>query len=166
MIMLSETSAFAECQLPEGGPGYTIGPIAPMPITSLAPWPGETETLRARLGGFPQPGEVIALGDLRLVWAGRDTAFAFGALPPADLRDCCALCYQSDGWAGLRIEGAGAEAFLARRLPFDLRKLPVPGSARSVLGHVPVLVVRLDRDRFELWGWRSMAASLLHELHP
>ncbi|MEY3004466.1 MAG: hypothetical protein RLZZ491_1642 [Pseudomonadota bacterium] len=164
MIKLRETSAFAGYVFPKHGLDLAIRAIPSVCITSVSPWPGQGAILRSQLGGFPDPGEVIHLGHLRLVWAGRETAFVFGAPPPTDLQSCCAVCDQSDGWAGIEIAGAGAEAFLTRRLPFDLRKLRAPGSARSLLGHLPILVVRTDQASFELWFWRSMTASLLHEL--
>lgn len=163
-MKLSETSAFAGYAFPKHGSDLTIRAIPAVCITSVSPWPGQAAILRSQLGAFPDPGEVIHLGHLRLVWAGRETAFVFGAPLPIDRQSCCAVCDQSDGWAGVAIEGPGAEAFLIRRLPFDLRKLPSPGSARSMLGHLPILVVRSDQASFELWFWRSMTASLLHEL--
>ncbi len=137
-----------------------------VPITSLAPYPGHTDALRKALGGFPEAGEVISLGNLRLVWAGRDLAFAFGEGLPDSLDAHCALTDQSDGWIGLELHGKGSEALLARRLPFDLRKLPAQGAARTLLGHVPVLVVRPGPETFEVWVWRSMACSALHALVP
>lgn len=164
MIELSESSPFEACELPVAGHGYTISALPAQRMTSLSPWEGQRETLASVLGGFPGVGEVIQSGDLRMVWAGRDVVFAFGEVPPIDLQPYCAVTDQSDGWAGLLIAGTEAESLLARRLPFDLRKLPAPGAARSILGRVPVLVVRLELQRFELWSWRSLAGSLLDEV--
>lgn len=164
MIELRETSPFEDCTLPKGGSGFSISIIPSGRITAISPFPDQVETTRLRLGGFPDAGEVIQLGDLRIVWTARDTAFVFGQLPAVDFRDICAVSDQSDGWAGIRFEGPGAEAFLSRRFPFDVRKLMAPGSARSLLGHLPILVVRPELQCFELWCWRSMTASLCHEI--
>lgn len=164
MIELRETSPFEGCTIPTGGSGFRITVIPCGHITAISPFPDQVEATRLRLGGFPATGEVIQLGDLRIVWTARDTAFVFGELPALDLWDICAVSDQSDGWAGIRFEGPGAEAFLSRRFPFDLSKLMPPGSARSLLGHLPILVVRPSLQCFELWCWRSMTASLCREI--
>lgn len=162
MIRLKETSAVATLRLPTPS-GCTLRALPPVRITSIAPYPGQADALRAHLGGFPAPGEVVTLQGIDLVWAGRDLAFTFGNDLPEGLDAYCALSDQSDGWCGFALEGAGAEALLARRLPFDLRNMPSPSSARSVLDHLPVLVLRRASDRFEIWVWRSMTASLVQE---
>lgn len=163
MIRLKETSAVATLRLPTLT-GCTLRTLPPVRITSIAPYPGQVEALRARLGGFPAPGEVVTVQGIDLVWAGRDLTFAFGYDLPDGLDAHCAISDQSDGWCGFALQGTGAEALLARRLPFDLRKMPSPGSARSVLDHLPVLVLRRASDRFELWVWRSMVQSALARL--
>ena len=163
MIRLKETSAVAQLRLPTLT-GCTLRALPPVRITSIAPYPDQADALRARLGGFPAPGEVVTVQGIDLVWAGRDLAFAFGDDLPDGLGAFCALSDQSDGWCGFALQGAGAEALLARRLPFDLRKMPSPGSARSVLDHLPVLVLRRASDRFEIWVWRSMVQSALARL--
>ena len=163
MIRLKETSAGAKLRLPPLT-GCTLRMLPQMRITSIAPYSGQADALRARLGGFPAPGEVLKVQGIDLVWAGGDLAFAFGDDLPDGLGAFCALSDQSDGWCGFALQGAGAEALLARRLPFDLRKMPSPGSARSVLDHLPVLVMRRASDRFEIWVWRSMVQSALARL--
>lgn len=165
MIKLSPLSAHHDLRLPAQRDGVRISAIPPVRITALAPYPGQTDALRAQIGGFPRHGEVLTLGALRMVWAGRDLAFAFGDGLPDGLDAHCAMTDQSDGWAGFSLTGARAQAYLARRLPFDLRALPDPASARSVMGHIPVLVLK-GKD-LQLWVWRSMAQSALHDLtHP
>lgn len=164
MIRLKETSAVAKLRLPMTLTGCTLRALSPVQITSIAPYPGQADALRARLGGFPAPGEVLTVQGINLVWAGRDLAFAFGDELPDGLDAHCALSDQSDGWCGFALQGAGAEVLLARRLPFDLRKMPAPASARSVLDHLPVLVLRRASDRFEIWVWRSMVQSALARL--
>ena len=164
MIDLKATSAFMAQRLPVTLDRCEMRALPTARITALAPYPGQMGALRAHLGGFPDPGEVVIAGDTRLVWAGRDLAFAFGPGLPDGAEAFCAVTDQSDGWTGLALQGPGAEAHLARRLPFDLRKLPAPGAARSLLGHVPLLILRLQPQAFEIWVWRSMLRSALHEL--
>ena len=166
MAKLRATGGFAPHDLPLVLDGCRLDALPATQITGIAPFPGQVAGLRAQLGAFPDAGQVVALGAARLVWAGRDMVLAFGAELPDGLGEFAALTDQSDAWCGVAVQGDGALAHLARRLPFDLRALPVQGSARSVLEHAPVLIVRLDRDQFEVWGWRSMAQSLLHRLTP
>jgi heterotetrameric sarcosine oxidase gamma subunit len=163
---LCATDGFAALDLPLVLDGCTLHALPATPITAIAPYPGQTAALRAHLGAFPDPGQVLSIGAKRLVWAGRDMAFAFSADLPDGLGAFAAVTDQSDGWCGLGVQGDGALAMLARRLPVDLRALPSPGAARSVLEHAPVLVVRLNPHTFEIWGWRSMAQSVLHRLTP
>lgn len=164
MINLTATPAFAAPDLPVTGADCRITALPATCLTAIAPYPGQQDAMRAGLGGFPEPGQVLELDRLRLVWAGRDLAFAFGDPLPKGLGAHAALSDHSDGWAGLSLRGAGAEALLARRLPFDLRNMAAPGSARSMLEHMPVLVLRLGEEEFELWVSRSMAGSLAHHL--
>lgn len=166
MIKLAQTDPLARMRLPLAFSGCTLRAVAPVPITSLAPYPGQCAGVQALLGGFPKPGEVLSLPGVLLVWAGRDLAFAFGAELPDGLAAYCAMSDQSDGWCGLELQGPQASEYLARHVPFDLRAMPVPGAARTVLKHVPVLIVRKQDGAFELWVWRSMAHSALNALAP
>ena len=164
MIDLKPANAFASDTLPLTGEGYKIDPLPATRITAIAPFPGAADALRERLGGFPGPGEVLDQGERRLVWAGRDLAFVFGEGLPEGLEKCCAMTDQSDGWCGVELQGAGAAALLSRRLPFDLRNMATPTAARSVMDHLPVLVIRWQSDRFEIWVWRSMYDSFVQQI--
>ena len=164
MIRLKESSAGAKLRLPMTLTGCTLRALPPVRITSIAPYPGQADALRARLGGFPAPGEVVRVQGIDLVWAGRDLAFAFGDDLPDGLDAHCAISDQSDGWCGFALEGAGSEPLLARRLPFDLRKMTAPASARSVIDHLPVLLLRRNSNSFELWGWQSMIQSFVRRI--
>jgi sarcosine oxidase subunit gamma len=134
-------------------------------ILSVAPYPGREDEAARRLGAFPAPGEFHVLGTAQIVWAGRGMAFLFD---PAEgqvdgLHGVAAVTDQSDGWAGLRLSGPDAVDVLARLVPLDLAQMPPRASARSLLNHLPLLLIRGD-DGFELWSYRSMAGTLLHEL--
>jgi sarcosine oxidase subunit gamma len=137
--------------------------IGPRRVTAISPYPGQSEAVAAVSGGFPAPGEVRG-GALRLVWAGHAMALAFGEGLPEGLGQVAAVVDQSDGWAGVTLEGEGAQAVLARLVAIDLRALPAPASARGLLGHLPLLLIKESATRFEIWSYRSMAGSLVHEL--
>ena len=80
--------------------------------------------------GWPAPGQVIAQGSARAQWFGLDLALLIGAAPEAGLARHAALTDQSDAWAVLRLEGAGAGDVLARLTPLDLRE-SVFGTGRT-----------------------------------
>ena len=74
---------------------------------------------------------------------------------------------QSDGWAVMRLEGAGARDVLARLCPLDLRA-PVfkrGHTARSLLGHMNASITRVGVNAFEIMVFRSMANTAVHELN-
>jgi sarcosine oxidase subunit gamma len=64
---------------------------------------------------------------------------------------------------GLRLSGPDAVEVLSRLVPLDLAQMPPRTSARSLLNHMPLLLIRGD-EGFEVWSYRSMAGTLLHEL--
>ncbi len=163
MIELSPTGAFGVLRLPLEQGETRLSAIAPPRITAIAPYPGQMNALSRRLGAFPAPGEVHD-GQLRLVWSGREMAFAFGEGLPEGLEDFAALCDQSDAWAGLALVGQDAQAVLARLVALDLRALAAPSSARALMGHLPLLLIKESDTRFDLWTFRSMADSLVHEM--
>lgn len=142
----------------------TLAAFDPGPVTAIAPFPGRDLSPALR---FPAPGEVIAEGPGRLIWAGRETAFLTG-VPAPDLAGRAAVTDQSDGWVWVTLAGAGTEAMavLARLCPLDLRPgaFPVGTSARSVLQHLSVLLVRTAEDAFQIAAYRSMAGTLVHDL--
>ena len=170
MADLKATDPFAGLGLPITAAGFRLEPCAAGPITAVAPFPGRVEKadalLRAIGLGFPQPGQVIAAGAARAVWAGRTTAFLMGAAPPEGLAENAALTDQGDGWAGLHLTGEGAETVLARLVPLDLRPGPFPpgSAARSLLNHMPCLILRVTVAAFEIYVFRSMAGTAVHDL--
>lgn len=162
MADLIATPAFAGFDLPLTLGTCRLSSMAPGPIASVAPYPGQAGALAARLGGFPGPGQVLAAPAGRLAWAGRETAFLFGT--PPDLAGLAAVTDQSDGWAGLRLEGADAAEVLARLIPVDLAPLAAPAALRSLLNHMPLLLIHPAAEVWDLYSFRSMAGTMLHEL--
>lgn len=149
--------------------GLTLSEIALGPITSIAPLRGQEKALAKALKtlglGFPAPNRFSQSAAARLVWTGRDQAFLIGA-PPDGLAPFAALTDQSDGWAALRLDGAGAEAVLARIVPLDLRLAQfAPGHAlRAPFNHMSSVVMRRSAYTFELLVFRSMARTAWHEV--
>ena len=130
----------------------------PGPVTAIQPFPGATLPIP-----FPQAGQVLAQGGGRLVWAGRETAFLMGEAAP-DLAGLAGVTDQTDGWAWARLSGPDMAAVLARLCPLDLRALPVGTSARTMLTHLPAIVIRTAPETLEIGVFRSMAGTLEHEL--
>ncbi len=138
-------------------------------ITSIAPFQGregEVDKALAKIGlGFPAPNTLQAKGAARIAWTGRAQAFLMGEDCP-DLGDAAAITDQSDAWARFALAGPAAVDTLARYVPVDLRltALPVGASIRSQLYHVPLCLMRLGVDSFEVLVFRSMAQTAWHEL--
>lgn len=140
------------------------------PITSVAPFAGQEKATAAALKaahglGFPAPNRFLEKGSARCVWAGRGQAFVTGVVPEG-LGGLAALTDQSDGWASLQLDGAGAEQVLARLVPVDLRARTMPkGSALRVpINHLMALLIRTGPHVFEILVFRSMAKTAWHEL--
>jgi sarcosine oxidase subunit gamma len=166
---LAETAVFDGASLPLALGAGLLEALPAVPILSIAPYPGHEDEATKALGGFPAPGDCLALGGGRLVWAGRAMAFLFD---PDDLSEqglagrlagVAAVTDQTDGWAGLRLSGDDAIDVLARLVPLDLAQMADGRSARSLLNHAPLLLIRRD-DAFEIWSFRSMAGTILHEV--
>ena len=73
---------------------------------------------------------------------------------------------QTDGWVILEVTGDTVHAVLERMSPVDLspHAFPVNATARTLMAHMGVLVVRTDDKEFLLMSASSSAASLLHEV--
>lgn len=135
-------------------------------VLSLAPFQGQDKAVAKALKplglAFPAPNTFADKGHLRIVWTGRDQAFLVNGVletPAAALTD------QSDGWACLRLEGAGADAALMRLYPLDLREsaFPTGRAARAPLNHMASILMRTE-TAFEIMVFRSMAQSAWHEI--
>lgn len=130
------------------------------PLTSIAPFPGQTEATSAALGhAFPRPTTTSG----PLIWTGRDQAFLLGT--PPDLTGLAATTDQTGGWCALRLVGPHATDALMRLVPLDLRPATFhPGTAaRTALNHMAAILVR-EPDGFLILTFRSMAETAWHEL--
>ncbi len=144
--------------------GVAIAPLAFAPISAIAPFRGREADVAAMLGATLEVGTAVALGDARLVWAGFGQWFLIGA-PAPDLGGAAAITEQGDGWAGLRLTGPATRDVLARLVPIDLDPAAFPPgrAARSLLGHVPALMVAIEGG-CELFVPRSYAGTAAEEI--
>ncbi|MDZ7709632.1 MAG: sarcosine oxidase subunit gamma [Roseovarius sp.] len=149
-------------RLTEGVPGR---------ITALAPYKGQAEALGRALEtahglGWPEPGRVIAGDGGAVQWFGLDLALLIGPEPDTALADHAALTDQSDAWAVLRLDGPGARDVMARLTPLDLRAAVFGdgATARTDVAHMAGAVTRAGAQAYQIMAFRSMAASLVHEV--
>ncbi|MHA6262463.1 sarcosine oxidase subunit gamma [Arenibacterium sp. CAU 1754] len=160
----------------EGLLPITIGSLSlseetPGMLTSLAPFKGGDanlcDALTAAHGmAFPAPNRATGSSGARAIWFGQGQAMLVGPEPEAGLAKFAALTDQSDAWAIVRLEGAGAEEVLARLVPVDLRGSVFKRghTARTQLVHMMTSVTRVGPQAFWIMVFRSMAQTLLHDL--
>ena len=139
-------------------------------ISSIALFPGQAKAMAKVLKPlgltFPSPNTVSQSGDARLIWTGRDQAFLIGAPTPEIPADVAAVTDQSDGWAGLSVEGSAAHDALMRWVPIDLRPqhFAVGTSIRAPLYHMQAILLRPVANRIDLLVFRSMVRTAWHEI--
>lgn len=142
------------------------------PISAIAPFAGQQGVVSGLLDDqvglhWPEPGLSFCHGSARVIWAGLDLAFLVGAAVPDDVLQYAAVTDQSDAWAVVSLEGPEVRQVLARVCPLDLREteFPVGRCAKSLVQHMSCLIVCEEGERFIICVFRSMAASLCHDLH-
>lgn len=147
-----------------------LSEIATGQITSIALFPGQhkaiTKVLKSVGLTFPAPNQVVEKDAARLVWTGRDQVFLFGTTPPEIPHTVGATTDQTDAWAGLSLEGPGAEDALMRLVPLDLRfaQFGLGQVRRAPIYHMQAIVIRATQNRFELLVFRSMARTAWHDI--
>lgn len=92
-----------------------------------------------------------------------DACLWLGAAPP-DLAPAWFVTDQSDSWAVVEIAGRYARHLLARLVPLDLASWPVASAGRTVMHHLPVIVLKTADDGFILLSPRSTAADFWQAL--
>lgn len=129
---------------------------------------GDTSAVLSEAHGmaFPAPGRATGKAGARAIWFGRDIALLAGPAPDARLAQVAALTDQTDAWATVTLEGDDADAVLARLCPIELRAAHFKRghTARTTLMHMNVSVTRLGTNSFLILAFRSMAATLVHDL--
>lgn len=140
-------------------------------MTVVAPFRGReaalAQAMRAAHGvAFPAPNRSAVRAGARVIWFGRGQALLIGPEPDPSLAEHAALTDQSDAWAVVRIEGERVEDVLARLVPVDLRvrRFKRGHTARTLIGHMAGSVTRVGPRAFQLMVFRSMAATLVHEV--
>lgn len=151
--------------------GVTLAEVETGPVASVAPFAGNADevgkVLESAFGfGFPSPGRADNGNGGRILWAGRGRALLIGAAVPEGVAALAAVTDQSDSACIVSVTGPAAEAVLARLVPLDLRAAAFPqgATARSFVNHMTAQITRIGPDAFEIMGFRSMAATLVHEL--
>lgn len=168
---LSGLSAITPCAglLPLSIGALTATEVDPGHLTALAPFKGKAlgDALQAAHGlTLPGPGQTGGTDAARVIWFGRAHLLLMGPAPDPALADHAALTDISDGWAVVRLDGAGAADVLARLTPLDLRlRAFAPGqTARTELQHMQASITRLAEGAFLIMVFRSMARTLVHDL--
>ena len=150
------------------GDGARVTPQRWVPLTSLAPRGlGLSKALKAAHGvDVPAPGQMSAANGVRCLWFSATHFLLVGSAPDATLTKAAALTDQSDAWVRVLIEGPRAAEMLAYLTPLDLRDgaFPVGSVARSLIGHMNAAIVRTGGETYEVFAFRSMAQTLMHEM--
>ena len=115
---------------------------------------------------MPAPNRATGKTSARAVWFGPDQAMLIGPEPNWSLANEATVVDQSDAWAVVRLEGAGADDVLARLVPVDLRTgtFKRGHTVRTLLQHMTVSVTRVGDQAFQIMAFRSMAKTLVHDL--
>lgn len=148
----------------------TVAEVDAGVLTIVSPYgdPSGVEPIMAVAHGvaWPKPGRALTKGRLRLIWFGRNEVLLMGPEPDQKLHAVAAVVDQSDAWAVVHLEGAGSVDVLARLVPIDMRPHVFKNghTARTQVGHMSASVTRLGDDAVMVLVFRSMAATLVHEL--
>lgn len=138
-------------------------------LTSLASFKGAdlSAALKDAHGmAAPAPNRATGKSGSRAIWFGREQVLLAGPSPDAALAQHAALTDQSDAWAIIRVDGDAARDVLARLVPVDLRPAHFKRghTARTLIMHMNGSVTRVGENTYILMVFRSMAATLVHDL--
>lgn len=154
----------------------TVGPHTAMEadlgtLTLLLPYRGREAAMSDALASVhglaaPDPNRALGKKGCRTIWFGRGQVMLAGPEPDPALAGHAALSGQSDAWACVTLDGPHAAEVLARLVPVDLRMpaFKTGHTARTMIQHMAASVTRLGKERFLLMVFRSMAATLVHDL--
>ncbi len=140
-------------------------------LTSIAAYKGQdaalSKALKAAHGmAAPAPNRTTGKEGARALWFGNRMILLQGPAPEAKLSQHAALADQTDGWATVRIDGAGAALVLARLTPIDLREgqFKRGHTARTELKHMMASITRLGLQSYQIMVFRGFAETLVHDL--
>ena len=170
MVELIAKSPF-EGLLPISIGSVTLSQDDPGVMTGVAAYRGKEKSLSAALKkahGMAAPGPNRALGKAgaRAIWFGHGMILLQGPKAAKALGKHAALTDQSDGWAVVRLEGAGARDVLARLTPVDLRDSVFRRghTARTELAHMMASITRIGAQSWQIMVFRGFAETLVHDL--
>lgn len=163
MVELAATSEDLGLPLETGAARLATLPETPM--ISVAPFRGQEAAVAALLQAELPVGRAVPTALGRLIWAGLGTWLLRGPVRGDRLDRLAAVTEQSDAWCGLALTGPAATDVLARLVPLDLdpSRFPIGTAARSMLHHVPLLLVAVAGG-FEIFVPRSYARTAVHDL--
>ena len=155
--------------LPVTAGTLTLSEVTPAAITSVAPAKGQEKAVSNALkkafgAALPSANRATGKDGARAIWSGAGQALLLGIVPKP-IRNA-AMTDQSDAWAVIRLDGADAEAVLARLVPVDLRAVAFKRghTVRTMLFHMACSVTRVGTNAFDIMVFRSMARTAVHEL--
>ncbi|MEM9854945.1 MAG: sarcosine oxidase subunit gamma [Pseudomonadota bacterium] len=171
MVKLIAKSA-AEGLLPIEGDGALAAEMPFETLTSLAPLTARGEAglavaLKDLHGlALPKAGRFSGKAGARCAWFGAAHYLLMGPPPEPGLEDHAARTDQSDAWCHVALTGLRAAETLSYLTPLDLRDAHFKRghAARAQIGHMNGLILRSGAQSYELLVFRSMAATLVHEL--
>ena len=125
-----------------------------------------SEQLRKSHGmALPNKGRATGRDGARALWFGQHTLLV-GPKSDEKLTKFAILTDQSDAWVVLRLSGDLVEDILMRLSPVDVRLKTFKSGdvVRTGLLHVNVALHRIGPNTVDVYGFRSMAKTLCHEL--
>lgn len=144
--------------------------IRSLNLTSISAYKGNSKKLSEQLKkshglAIPRKGRATGREGARALWFGQHTLLV-GAKPDEKLTKFGILTDQSDAWVILRMSGGSIEDILMRLTPIDVRLKAFKSGdvVRTSLMHVNVTLHRIGTDTIDVYGFRSMAKTLCHEL--
>lgn len=158
-----------------GEAGVTLAERQPGSYCEVALWPPVSGQAGARIADLAGVAELPRLG--RLVLGEETTVICLvpgrfhviasepgraGRLEQAVPPEAGAVVDLSQARGGIRIAGPYAQNVLQKGLDLDLdpRVFPPLSAAQSVVDHMPVTVLRLEAELFDLFTYRGFALSL------
>lgn len=170
---MGELAAKSPCDglLPLSIGDCAVEELSPGALTALAPYRGEDKALAQVLKArhnllMPQPGRATGKEGARAIWFGQRMILLIGPEPDESLAQYAAVTDQSDAWAVVRLQGAGARDVLARLTPVDLRETQFKRghTARTDLRHMMASLTRIGPESYMIMVFRGFAETLVHDL--
>lgn len=147
-----------------------LNEVLPAYLTSIVCYHDQSDALSVALKNhhgmaLPKTGQATGREGAWAIWAG-SSVFLVGPEPHADLSKYAAIVDQSDSWCVLNLKGADVEAVLARLSSVDMRlKVMKKGQVvRSQLQHMNGIYHRVSEDSFDIYAFRSMAKTMVHDI--